>query len=185
MRRQLWDFLKNPTYREDENKNIDHRLRIFSKLVLFSLVLSFLFATFLGILEIVFKLNLGEHAMDTFVKEYPVLSLFFGAVILAPVLEELVFRGPMLFFKEKSYFRIVFYVLTVLFGFLHISNFELSTIVILLSPILVLPQLAIGVILGFIRVRFGLLWSMALHACYNGILIIPLVLAKLLKLPLA
>jgi hypothetical protein len=54
----------------------------------------------------------------------------------------------------------------------------------LLSPLLVAPQLTVGVFLGFIRVRFGLNWAIALHAFYNLILVGPAILLKALNPPL-
>ena len=100
----------------------------------------------------------------------PVIFLF--VVVIAPLFEELIFRAPLTLFKGKKSFRIGFYVFAVLFGLVHISNFTMTTNVLLLAPILVLPQTLLGGYLGFIRVRFGLGWSMALHACYNGVLML-------------
>ena len=57
--------------------------------------------------------------------------------------------------------------LRLLFGFVHITNFDFTTSVLLLSPILVLPQLLVGGYFGYIRVRFGLQWSILLHGSYN------------------
>ena len=37
----------------------------------------------------------------------------------------------------------------------------------LLLPLAVLPQFLIGVILGYVRMRFGLLCAMGFHGAYN------------------
>ncbi|WP_435264277.1 CPBP family glutamic-type intramembrane protease [Tenacibaculum sp. nBUS_03] len=55
-----------------------------------------------------------------------------------------------------------------MFGLVHITNYTLTTNVILLTPFLIAPQTILGGYLGFIRVRFGLHWSILLHACYNA-----------------
>ena len=60
--------------------------------------------------------------------------------------------------------------MTVAFGLMHITNFEPSLNIYLLAPILVAPQILIGINLGYLRVRFGLIWSILFHAFYNGIL---------------
>ncbi len=100
----------------------------------------------------------------------PMILLF--AVVIAPLFEELIFRAPINFFKNKKSFKIAFLRFAIIFGFIHITNFKLHTNVLLLAPILVLPQILLGGYFGFIRVRFGLIWSYALHACYNGILML-------------
>jgi hypothetical protein len=113
-----------------------------------------------------------------------VLVVLLAGIILAPVLEELIFRGPLIFFRNSRFFPYIFYGITLLFGFYHITNFELSRQVLLLSPLLVAPQLCVGVFLGYIRVRFGLLWAMLLHALYNFALLGPVLLLKYLNIPL-
>lgn len=65
---------------------------------------------------------------------------------------------------------------------MHISNFEMSTQVLLFSPLLVAPQISVGFLLGYIRVKFGLLWSMALHAIYNMVLVVPVLIMQLLDI---
>ena len=98
--------------------------------------------------------------------------LFMVAVIAAPLLEELLFRAPITLFQNKKYFKIVFYTFALVFGFIHLSNFEITTNVLLLAPILVAPQIILGGYLGFIRVRFGLIWSILLHASYNAFFVL-------------
>ncbi|MGB5370664.1 MAG: CPBP family intramembrane glutamic endopeptidase, partial [Flavobacteriaceae bacterium] len=106
---------------------------------------------------------------------YPPLFLLFAAILLAPIMEEFIFRGPLVFLKGRRGFPYAFYLVTLIFGFVHLANFELNATILMLSPLLVAPQLCVGLILGFIRVRFGLLWSIGLHACYNLILVGPVV----------
>ena len=48
------------------------------------------------------------------------------AVIAAPLLEELLFRAPITLFQNKKYFKIVFYTFALVFGFIHLSNFEIT-----------------------------------------------------------
>ena len=99
------------------------------------------------------------------------LQIFLLGAMLMPVLEETIFRGPITEFKKPKSFKIAFYTFALLFGSIYISNFEITTNVLLLSPLFVLPQILLGSYFGYIRVRLGLTWSMLLHGCYNGILI--------------
>ena len=96
--------------------------------------------------------------------------MIFGAIV-APIIEELLFRAPLTSFKKPKSFKIAFYSFALLFGLIHITNYELSTKIILLSPILILPQLLGGGYLGYIRVRFGLRWSILLHATFNFLIL--------------
>ncbi|WP_439881159.1 CPBP family glutamic-type intramembrane protease [Pontibacter sp. MBLB2868] len=65
-------------------------------------------------------------------------------------------------------YKVIFYVVALLFGFVHLTNFEYSTTLLLLSPLLVAPQLVGGLLFGYIRVRQGFFWGYALHAGHNA-----------------
>lgn len=184
MFKQVYNFFKNPVYQEDTNFHFKYRLAISIRLLLYVLVISFGLGLLIDSLETVFKFDLGKHAVEDFLDANSPWLLFGLTVIVAPILEELFFRGPLFFFKESRYFNYVFYALTFIFGFYHITNFELNVTILSLSPILVAPQLVFGVFLGFIRVRFGLVWAIALHSCYNLVLIGPIILLQILDIPL-
>ena len=128
------------------------------------------------------------------------------AAVIAPILEEMIFRAPLALFKSpltlyikpipfsdwkiefptiqirflenSKAFKIAFYFFALAFGFIHLSNYEIDSQILLFSPILVAPQLVIGVIFGFVRVRLGLPWAILMHAAYNGILVSLFLLAK-------
>jgi len=184
MLKQVWEFFKEPIYQEDTNTDFKYRLNIFARLLVYTLAISFVLGMVIGSLETIFKLDIGKHAIEDFLGWYSPWFLFGAAVVLAPLLEELCFRGPLFFFKESRFFRYIFYLFTFVFGFYHITNFELTMTTLVLSPILVAPQISAGVFLGFIRVRFGLLWAIALHGCYNLILVGPYILMQVFDIPL-
>ena len=54
------------------------------------------------------------------------------------------------------------------FAAVHLFNFRLNAMAVLLLPLLVLPQWVTGLVLGWMRVRRGIGASMALHAIFNG-----------------
>ncbi|NNJ39218.1 MAG: CPBP family intramembrane metalloprotease [Flavobacteriaceae bacterium] len=66
-----------------------------------------------------------------------------------------------------------------LFGAVHLLNFEYEVGFYGLAIFLILPQLSAGVFLGFIRVKMGLGWAILLHAFHNFMLLSPFLLLKL------
>lgn len=179
---QLWIFLRNPVYDEDLDSGPEQRQKVLLRLLIYALVVNLGLGFIIGMLEPVFGLDLGKHALDKVLEEYSMAFLFFAAVILAPLTEEFIFRWPMVLFRNKSYFKFIFWLLTLFFGFYHITNFDMSPTILLLSPLLVLPQIIVGAILGFIRVRYGLIWAIGLHAVYNLILLGPILITMALDI---
>lgn len=184
MFKDLVDFFKNPEYKPFVDIDLNQKFSILFWLLLLSVMISILLGMTIGVLQTYTDLDLGQHAMDLLFEEYQVGFIFLAVVLAAPVLEELLFRGPMFLFRKSSYFGFIFYALTLLFGFYHITNFKITNTILLLSPLLVAPQLFIGMLLGYIRVRLGLLWAITLHALYNLVIIGPLILLKLLNIPI-
>lgn len=182
MLQELLLFIKQPVYEQDNDSSISQKFRILFKLLIIALCASILLLMLAGVLESVLQLEMGKHAMDDLFDNYSVVLIFFLAVIVAPFFEELLFRGPLIFFKDSNYFKPIFYLFTIAFGFMHISNFEMSTQVLLFSPLLVSPQISVGFLLGYIRVKFGLIWSMVLHAIYNMVLVVPVLVMQLLDI---
>lgn len=179
--KELWQFLKSPDYQVDINTELNYRLKYFLRLLGLALLISISIGLLIAGVDYFADINLGTHAVDKMLQRYSKGYIFLAAVVLAPILEELIFRGPMVFFKRSRYFSYIFYILTLVFGFYHIVNFEISPTILAISPLLVAPQLSTGAILGFIRVRFGLLWAIALHAAYNLFLLGPLILTEALN----
>lgn len=66
----------------------------------------------------------------------------------------------------KTVFPYAFWGSCLAFGLMHLANYEAGDMGLLL-PLAVLPQFLIGVILGFVRMRFGLLSAMGFHGAYN------------------
>lgn len=180
----VYAFLKNPTNTPDENTDFGYRFVTFIKLLFWGLLIGIGIVVFNSIWETTGILGPNEHALSSAMDDYTTPMLFLLIVIVAPLFEELLFRGPLAFFKETKRFKIALYVSILLFGAVHISNFEITPMALALSPFLVAPQLVLGAFAGFIRVKFGLIWSIALHASHNFILFLPLALVKLLELPL-
>ncbi|MEN8789615.1 MAG: CPBP family intramembrane glutamic endopeptidase [Flavobacteriaceae bacterium] len=182
--RDLLQFIKKPEYQQIEGWDLKTRISLLVKLLALSLLLSFTIAIILSALENITDLDLGEHAINLLFEEYSPVFILLVVAVLAPIIEELIFRGPLYLFRNNRYFGIIFYLITLIFGFYHITNFEINPTVIYLAPLLVSPQLFIGLILGYVRVKLGLIWAMLLHSIYNIVLVGPIVLAHILEIPI-
>lgn len=143
MLKEVWGFLKNPVYQEYPHKDFNFLLPKFVPLLGYALLFSYGFGIFNNALQTSLNLDIGDHASEEFING-PAIYLFGMAVILAPIIEELIFRGSLVFLTGSPYFRPVFYIITLLFGFYHILNFELTTSTLLFSPLLVAPQISVG-----------------------------------------
>jgi membrane protease YdiL (CAAX protease family) len=164
-------YLKNPILEKDSNESLNYRFKIFFQILLISIATSFAITPIFIIIEALSLVNMENHKVEAMFENMPIYQIILIAGIVIPIIEEAIFRGPITAFKKPKNFRIAFYAFSLLFGFVHITNFDLTLNVFLLAPLLVLPQILLGGYFGYLRVRFGILWSMLLHGCYNGILI--------------
>ena len=138
-------------------------------------IISFVIGALLGLFRsgleefgIIQSVELSKSVKEMF-NNIPLM--FFLVVIIAPIFEELFFRGFVGLLAEKSYFRWVYYLSAVLFGLVHVSNYELSESQNLLISIIILPQLFLGFMLGFVRIKYGFYYCVLLHAVYNACLV--------------
>ncbi|NKI32169.1 CPBP family intramembrane glutamic endopeptidase [Croceivirga thetidis] len=155
--------------------------KVFINLLLWNVIIAFGIGMFVGALIELLNLDVGDNEVEKMFEEYSPLMIFFLAVILAPIIEETIFRGPLVLFKNSKTFPFFFYILAFLFGFVHLFNFESYENAIWFAPFLFLPQLVTGVFLSYIRVRMGLLYSMLFHALFNLVLLGPFILLEIFK----
>lgn len=195
----LWDFIKKPIELGKDNTSLQIKIGTCLALFLIQIPPLLVLMSLIGGLE---QLGLWEedmHSLQKIFQEMEPVLIFFFAVIVAPLFEEVMFRlilkfrsnflilwsihiGVALHLGQKrsllktarkvwdKFYGWIFYLMAVAFGLMHIMNFEPSLNIYLLAPILVAPQILIGINLGYLRVRFGLIWSILFHAFYNGIL---------------
>ncbi len=71
---------------------------------------------------------------------------------------------------DRNY-RWIFYLSALLFAYVHISNFKINATILLLSPLLVAAQFWMGSLSGYLRTRYGFVWSLLLHGIHNLILV--------------
>lgn len=180
MMHEIWNYVKNPTYTPYFKLTTQEKKTIFFKILTLNVVISFVLGVFMVIITTLVNADLGEHGIELIFKKYSLFIIFILAVILAPLLEELLFRAPLVLFKNSPFFKIIFYTSALLFGAVHLTNFETFADYFWLAPVLVAPQTVAGFFLGFIRVKLGLFWSVSLHACHNAILLSPILILKLI-----
>ena len=173
MIREVVAFARQPIYTKDPNTDGLYRLRTLLRLTFWCLGVNIALGGLASWVASAAGADLGTHRVESFLEHDDPLYVVAYAIGLAPVLEEAFFRGPLYFFRKSAFFPWAFFLLTTAFALLHAFNFPGWKEHWALLPLLVAPQWATGVFLGYIRVRFSLLWSMGLHALYNLILLGP------------
>ncbi|GAB4147974.1 MAG: hypothetical protein OHK0017_10280 [Patescibacteria group bacterium] len=109
-----------------------------------------------------------------------ILILYGSVIIIAGLLAVMVFvlsRLPKIKQLLSEVFndniREFYYLSSILFALLHVTNFTSVTEIWWLTPLLILPQLIFGLGLGFIRIKFGFRWSVLSHSLINTLVVIP------------
>ena len=195
----LWRFIKKPVELSEDKASLQLKIGTCGALFLIQIPPLLVLMALVGGLEQLGLWDEDMHSLQKIFQEMEPVLIFFFAVIMAPLLEEVMFRlilrfrsnflilwsihiGVALHLGQKTsllktarkvwdkFYGWVFYLMTMAFGLMHIMNFEPSLNIYLLAPILVAPQILIGINLGYLRVRFGLIWSILFHAFYNGVL---------------
>ncbi len=77
----------------------------------------------------------------------------------------------------QKYYKYLYYFSIFYFAFVHFNNYADNSIWFLL-PILVLPQFIAGFSYSFIRMHFGIGWSILTHALENFVVIFPILICK-------
>ena len=72
---------------------------------------------------------------------------------------------------RATLFPAAFWGSAVLFALLHMTNYTDGTLALPLLLLAVLPQGLVGLVLGYVRMRFGLVSAIAFHAGYNALFI--------------
>ncbi|NQY30560.1 MAG: CPBP family intramembrane metalloprotease [Flavobacteriaceae bacterium] len=192
-------FLKKPKDQQDSNQTTNYKSnRLFSILAI-DLLLAVVFMTIISLLEHFDLVNLEDHKSNELM-QLPAIAIILVGALIIPFLEELIFRSylrlkhnyllqPLLYItsftgktnKEKlktfiennwgKFYTSIFYISALIFALVHLSNFEDINEILLFIPILIAPQFIVGLLAGYLRVKFGLLWGVILHGLHNLILL--------------
>lgn len=63
--------------------------------------------------------------------------------------------------------KTIFWILTFAFAFVHVTNYNLNELPVYAYPIVVATQLIGGILLGIVRLRFGLRYAILNHIAFN------------------
>lgn len=105
-------------------------------------------------------------------REFFFLSLISTLLVVFTIHWSLHWKGKLNIELSKiwtNYPKSIFYCSTFLFGFLHIFNYQISLKILILSPILLLPETLAGVIFSYTRLKYSILYSILLHSVFNTI----------------
>lgn len=140
--------------------------------------------------ELIFRLPLRASWFNLLLPLGIVIPNFLGVPFFAPFLLLLaivivslaIFKGQSAILNQVRrfygrYSHIIFYAIVLLFGAIHIGNYDSGVWPFL--PILVLPQVVVGTLFGFVRLRYGFIWAILLHALHNGCLLLPVFIVQI------
>jgi len=143
--------------------------------------------------ELVFLVPIFEETLFRFLLKPTRKNIIYYALILSFPLAANLIKGkfhsaliiaflvllPLILLLKKSYlqkaqkyylqhFVLFFYLSCLIFGLGHVANFHpLTYEVLLLAPLLTLPQLFLGTVLGFVRMKYGIVYSVLFHLLIN------------------
>ena len=193
-------FLKNPIDQAGEPISTKQKIKLLLSLLAIEIPFILLFSILLQGLESLELVDNKDHSVLKMMQSMPVAVFFFVAVIITPFFEELLFRlylryrhnyvfttiiglasltgstnrektsNSLRSFWTKRY-KYIFYFSALIFGFVHLFNFPFSLTILLLSPILVAPQIILGSIIGYLRVRYGFMMGFFMHALHNAVFV--------------
>lgn len=99
-----------------------------------------------------------------------ILQLFLASVIFVIILVSvsnlIISQNQLKDFLEKN-FNWFFYTISIVFTLIHITNYLNLNQVFLLLPLLILPQLLLSFVFGFLRLEFNFLTAVLAHSVYN------------------
>lgn len=99
------------------------------------------------------------------------LRRILGVLILAPILEEGLFRyflGPL---RRTLLFKWLYYSSSLIFGLMHFFNFQPDTDHYIFIILITMPQTFLGFILGYIRIIYGFWFAVMFHFLYNSLFV--------------
>lgn len=100
-------------------------------------------------------------------------ELFFVilVVIFTPIMEELIFRYPLKFFKNKVTAALCF---SLIFSILHSGNYHFQTNNYFIILFILIPIFNASLVLSYLRLKYGFYFSVWTHSFYN-LIVLPLI----------
>lgn len=225
---EIFEFLKRPrAFVTVRNDTFISRIKEFFLTVILMYLTLFIITFFLKCIDYClnyyFDFSFYKTINSQQLKSFKNFS-FFYIVLIAPLIEEIIFRLPLslkkehiiislsllttiffggnvakwgqieiiVFFKiiffilliiyifykinlshltniKENYFKYFFYVLTIFFGLLHVTNFlkYIPNNFKLLSILFIIPQIVLAFFSGYMRIKNGFFWSVLMHIIFN------------------
>lgn len=91
-------------------------------------------------------------------------------------------EGRIRSFYARHFIKL-FYISAFAFASLHFFNFYGEEGLWILLPMLILPQMVFGLLLGYIRMRYSMTWAVVGHCLHNSIISLPLIFISLFPDP--
>lgn len=156
-------FLKQPTYKTNLKGFKDKFLDVLLYFI-FNIIVTFVFLC-LTYLSVVSEFN--KFPINKVSNEPYLLSTIFFGLLLSPIIEELIFRFPLFLYYNLKNFKVAYYFSSVVFSLIHILKFNFDNYLILNCFLILTPLFFGGLLLGYIRVIYGLKFSILLHILHN------------------
>ena len=121
-------------------------------------------------LEMAEKLGLFDELVEKDVK-MGIITKTITIIILAPLIEEGMFRFWLGYFRNWNYFKWLYYISALLFGGIHIFNYQFNNSHYFFIPFITMSQTFGGLMLGYIRIIYGFWYGVLLHALFNSLVI--------------
>lgn len=116
-----------------------------------------LITAIIGIISLVFKLKI-ESNDNSILPDYPTLYVnmtLFSTIIIAPIIEEMIFRGVIMNDLKEYGYKTAIIINSVLFGLAHT---EIEKVII---------TIFLGIIFSYVAYRYSLRYSILLHMVWN------------------
>ena len=99
---------------------------------------------------------------------YGIFEIIIIGIFVAPIIEEFFFRYPLKFLVNKKYFNWIVYVISLIFGLIHLSNYIVDNSHKVFAPLIVIIQIYGAFMFSFIRLKYGFWYGVLLHMIHNS-----------------
>ena len=175
----IFRWIKNP---DDIPMDVDwkKKMKILGQIFILDILVGVIFIGVSYFIDI-YVMKINEDLIDI----NPLILLLF-AVVVMPVLEEILFRFPLKYkrnylirgldrlfggrVKDKwdRSFKYFVYIMAITFGLIHLTNYSNDeTLFFCLGPLLVGSQIIGGFILSYTRIKLGFNWAIIQHGLFN------------------
>lgn len=122
--------------------------------------------------ELIFRLPFRKQFQDIFFYISSFLWLFIFWLNFLPL--TIIFVIFWIYWKEfyEKYFKYIIWIIPIYFWLIHIINYEVNATNIFLAPLLLMPQIIIGWVLGYIRLINWIISAIIFHSLYNSSIIL-------------